>query len=267
MRCPKCGHENKDDAVACLMCYAMLKAPEGELKAKPEAKLKAKAEPKPKAKPAPPPPPPPPFPEPSIIAGEKPKVRPERPSVKEDKGYIDTWWEVISSPADFFSRMDTTGELNKAYVFALISMLILGAGIFLGLSGGWIRKWNAPLMPTTFSLLDLILFLLFWAIVFSAVIFIQAGILNICAKLLLGKGSYNGTFKVIAYAGSVNVFGWMPVINVLAGLYSLYLTVIGLKRVHGFSTGKAVLTILLPGLLVLAIAAMAVTMALVGLRK
>jgi len=278
MRCPKCGYENKDDAVACLMCYAMLKVPEGEgkVKTKPEAKPKVKIEPKPSA-PTPPPvteavtsaPPlpeePPIAEEPPLMAEEETPRRVSEPkAVSGEKGFIGTWLGVITSPSEFFSRMDITSGLSKAYVFALLNALILGAGVFVGMSGGWIKKLSSPAMPVTFSLMGLILFLLFWAVVFSNLIFIQAGVLNICAKLLLGKGKYKDTFKVIAYAGSINVVGWIPGINVLAVFWGLYIIVIGLKKVHGFSGGKAVLALLLPVLLGLAIAGVMLTLTMVG---
>jgi hypothetical protein len=277
MRCPKCKYENQDDATACLMCYAMLKTPTGEVKAQQEVKPKIKPEPKPVV----PPPPPveetvvPPAPTveeiPSVPSGtvseepfiqatkEQPKTVAEQKTMNKGKGFLNIWWQVVSSPTEFFSRLDTAGDLSKSYVFALLNALILGAGLFLGLSLGWINKWKGPAIPTS-SLPALMLFLLLWGIMFSATIFIQTAILNICAKLLLGKGKYNDTFKVLAYTWSVNVFGWIPGFNIIAGIYGLYITIIGLKKVHSFSTGKAILTILLPGILAIALVGIMLTL-------
>ncbi len=238
MKCPKCGHENKDDAVACIMCYAMLKTPTGEV-----------------------PPPPPPSPEPSVITPKEPKVveGAKKVTTPQEKGFISTWWttlwQVIKSPGKFFDTMPTSGGFGKPYLFALINMLVTGLGMFLlvFVMGAGKEKLPVPSISGIFLLLFLVIFLLIFALS-SLVVFVQAGILNICAKLLMGRGNYEGTFRVAAYGSAVNVFSWIPIINFLTALYGIYIFIVGLKKVHGFSTGKAILAILLPGLLIGSIA-------------
>ena len=86
-----------------------------------------------------------------------------------------------------------------------------------------------------------------WAVIFTYVwglftLVIWAIVLQIGAKALGGRGSFDDAFKTAVYAQvPFLLFGWIPVIGWLAGqLWAVVLTVIGVRELYGVETGKAV---------------------------
>jgi len=65
----------------------------------------------------------------------------------------------------------------------------------------------------------------------------------VAQHLFSGRAGFEATFRVVAYAAAPTVLAWLPWIGVLAVVYGVYLTVVGLERVHGFDTTRAVLTV------------------------
>ncbi|MFH1784380.1 MAG: YIP1 family protein [bacterium] len=291
MKCPKCGYENKSSIGACLMCYAMLKT-SGEEASKPSPPPKPKAEkPKPpppepepeviELEPIPEPPvapveeikleptPPPPEPKKEALVPPPPPLKPSledkakheaKPLSKDKKhGLLGRWWTtlwaVLKSPKSFFDSMPRGEGLAKPFVFILINMIIAGIGFFLLFMLGSKMQPNMhiPALSGIFMLLGLVVFVIIFGIL-SVTFFIQAAVINICAKLLMGTGNFEDTFDVVAYSSAVNVFNWIPFVNILMGLYGAYILIVGLKKVHNFSTGKVTLALLMPLLLGVALA-------------
>ena len=72
-------------------------------------------------------------------------------------------------------------------------------------------------------------------------------ILHLGVLILGGRGGYEGTFRVLTYCASTSVFQAIPFIGgLINGIYGLILTIIGFKKVHDFSTGRAFFAILFP---------------------
>jgi len=82
-------------------------------------------------------------------------------------------------------------------------------------------------------------------------IFIEAAILYIIYKILGGTGSYEGTVRFISYATAVLVLSWIPIIGWIAGIYGIYLYIVGGIYVHDISMARSVIAILLPTLLII----------------
>ena len=77
-------------------------------------------------------------------------------------------------------------------------------------------------------------------------LFIGSAIFTLVAQSLFdGKGDYEATFRAIGYSTAVAVAIGIPVIKYFAALYGLYLIIIGLARMHGFDTVRALSTTLL----------------------
>jgi hypothetical protein len=47
---------------------------------------------------------------------------------------------------------------------------------------------------------------------------------------------------------------WIPLIGGLLGLYGIYLAVVGIREMHGTTTGKAVVVVLFPVILIVVLA-------------
>lgn len=85
------------------------------------------------------------------------------------------------------------------------------------------------------------------ALLFPVFLVIAAAILHLFALLFgAAKNGYWATFRVLAYASSPFVFSFYGCLSVLAFLYSVVLTILGLTRVQETSAGKASGAVLTP---------------------
>ncbi|OGP84900.1 MAG: hypothetical protein A2Z08_04565 [Deltaproteobacteria bacterium RBG_16_54_11] len=141
--------------------------------------------------------------------------------------FIKVMKTVLVKPNDFYQHMPTTGGFSPPFVFLVVC---------LGVSG---------ILAAIIAGVDVFLFLklLIFGAIFS---FIGAGILHLIAQQFFeGKGAYEGVYRTVAYAGVVNLLTWIPVVGFLAGLYGLYLQIVGLEKVHKITAGQAVITVLI----------------------
>jgi hypothetical protein len=68
-----------------------------------------------------------------------------------------------------------------------------------------------------------------------------------------GRKGYRNTLKAFAYGYTPTfLFGWLPFVGPLFSIWALILNIIGIRQLHGISTGRAVGAVLL-GIVVLAI--------------
>ena len=136
-----------------------------------------------------------------------------------------TWRRVMTDPDGFFAEMPETGGLRDPALFLIACAAVNALGHLLtgwGLAG-MIRIFVAQV----------------------AAGFIGAVILVLVAQhLFSGRGGFEPTFRVVAYAAAPRVFLWVPFIGPLALVYSAYLIVRGLERVQGIDAARAVLTLL-----------------------
>jgi hypothetical protein len=137
---------------------------------------------------------------------------------------------VFFKPSDFYQHMPTTGGFKLPVVFFAVCV-----GVTSIISA--IIWWN---------LANFFYFFIF-NFIFS---FIGAGILHLIAQQFFeGKGTYEGVYRVVAYAGVVYLVTWLPwifaTLAVFAGLYGLYLQIVGLEKVHQITPGQAVVTVLI----------------------
>lgn len=133
--------------------------------------------------------------------------------------------EVLLSPKTFFLFMPKEVGFSGPVIYLGICFAIWG-------------------ILRSLSLWDLSLLL--FAIYTFFLSFISAGVLYLAAtKLFGGKGTYEGTFRVVAYSSAVNLLSWIPYVGFIASLYGLWIKVLGLESVHGLSKIEACLTVLI----------------------
>ena len=76
---------------------------------------------------------------------------------------------------------------------------------------------------------------------------IWSGILHLCLYLVGGaREGYEATFRVVSYSSVTGIFNAIPCVGILASLWGLVLTVIGLRETHKTTTGKAVAALAIP---------------------
>jgi hypothetical protein len=70
--------------------------------------------------------------------------------------------------------------------------------------------------------------------------------LHLWAYIFGAKKGLNQTLKTVFYAGTPTyLLGWIPLINILAALWGLYLDWMGLQRLHGMEGGRAAAAIVI----------------------
>ena len=175
---------------------------------------------------------------------------------------------VLLHPGDSFSVMKVRGGLGMPLVFGIIgSMAGLLATFLYQLGGGLLQQsgymeipqklgqFNASLPALIIAGVLVVLFLPLW-------IFLGAGVDHLML-LILGGGrrGFEGTFRVYSYSlGSTNLLSLIPVCGgLVAFFWQIVARVIGYSRVHGISTFRAVIAVLLPSVLCCACVALLVS--------
>jgi hypothetical protein len=104
---------------------------------------------------------------------------------------------------------------------------------------------------TTYSLFLVFAIILipFW-VAFSIVV--GSGVIHLCVMIVGGnRKGFEATFRAISYSQSALLFYIVPVIgSIVGGIYYLILIILGVREGHEISTGKAVLAVLLPLIIV-----------------
>jgi hypothetical protein len=141
------------------------------------------------------------------------------------ESFTGVWKRVITEPRRFFEEMPVNGGLQNPLLFLVICLAIASLGFLV-------------IGPRGLAL---------WLIVLGIVrAFAGALVLMLVARQIFrGTGDYEATFRALAYASAPVALLWIPFIRPVVMLYTLFLVVLGIERVHNFDATKAVLTMLL----------------------
>ena len=143
-------------------------------------------------------------------------------------GLIAKWKFICTKPKDFFATMPTEGGMQDPVTFyAAISVVNAVGALLIGIMH--------PMQAVVQAIIVLILMM--------AVSFIATAITFGLSKLFGGTGNYEATYRAYSYATAPGVLGWVPLIGVFTGLYSLYMLKMGLERAQGLTPGKAIAVI------------------------
>lgn len=178
--------------------------------------------------------------------------------------FISTARNVVLNPVGFFRgiarRGDFVGPLVFAVICALISGLLSGLlGFLFALIGGDVGTAFVGLLSGIFLT----------PIITVIGLFIGAGIYHLLVMLLVkpSNAGFEATFRVAAYVSVMQLVTWLAAIPILglivalaAAVYSIYLSVVGIREVHATTTGRAAAVVLIPtavlmllGLLIVAV--------------
>lgn len=152
--------------------------------------------------------------------------------------------DIHFDPTEFYKDLDGEGY-SEASKFAATVGLIFGALISLfGVFAVAFGEFN----PGSFVFIAAML-LIFIPLMFILSAFFQAGLAHI-AVYLFGERGFDTTYNAIAYpVSAVALWGWIPLINLFAGIYSIYLQSKGLEVLHDMDLGKAFIAVVWPILL------------------
>ena len=139
--------------------------------------------------------------------------------------FKNTWLKIMKTPGDFYEQMPTEGGYADPVKFAAISYLIAGIGLTLiSLGMGFALIIVMPIMGVIG-------------------IFIGGLFLHIFFKIVGGKGTYEGTVRLLAYASATMALSWIPLVGILANLYMIYMEVIGGAKIHRISTLSSLIAV------------------------
>ncbi len=92
-----------------------------------------------------------------------------------------------------------------------------------------------------------IIFFVVFIIIAIAGAFIGGALLHIFVYIVGGRRGIVQTIKAGMYGSTPSLlFGWIPVVNFIAIIWSLVTEVIGIRQLHELTTGKAILAVILP---------------------
>ncbi|MGB6872559.1 MAG: YIP1 family protein [Dehalococcoidia bacterium] len=196
---------------------------------------------------------------------QKNLVEPERRLVK--MGFASKMWGFLRRPTTTFGAVKED-TLSGALKYALICLVIFGAltGIVLA-----VMEIDKPFLLIAESIgLSIAGGMLF--------IFIGGSWTHLWVKLLGGRQgcSYRQTLKTLIYGATpIYLVGWVPFLaeraggplGVLVSIWALVLIIIGLRELHGITTGRAVgvsiLAIVIPTFVILLLAVVGVALLVV----
>lgn len=172
-------------------------------------------------------------------------------------GLFKTMKQVLFSPAEFFKTMPVKEGLTDPLLYALIVGMV---GLMFSytwqiLLNGSVQGFMPPEMRTSqyqiFQGINIAALAILSPFMLIIGMFIGAGMLHLFLLLVRGaRAGFEATFRVVAYCFSPNILLVIPVCGgVIAWIWSLVITIIGLKAAHEISGGKAAFAVLFPLLL------------------
>jgi len=196
----------------------------------------------------------------------------DAPPELEPLSWTQAWTKALFSPSnETFARIayDPSASVWRAaswiFVATLIGMLI-GTPLSLVFNPDQLAPMQEAMdqmgagADMIYAILALMLCLVPLAAVFSVIsTMISTGLYQLIAGFLGGRGNFTAMYTAFAAFGAPisiasSIFSSIPFVNLCVGLplalYALVLTVIAVDAVNRFGLGKAVLTVLLPTLVV-----------------
>jgi hypothetical protein len=176
---------------------------------------------------------------------------------------VETTRQVLAEPGAFFRAMPVAGGLGSPLLYAvLIGWVGLVAAafyqaIFRSVMGsswgafgdrrevaavlGWVEGWAGFVAQVVFGGVFVVIG-----------VFVAAGIIHLMLLLLGGaRRDFEATFRVVSFAQATSILALIPFCGQLVGgIWSLVLYVLGLAQAHQIGHGKAAAAVLLPLVLV-----------------
>ncbi len=175
---------------------------------------------------------------------------------------VETTKQVLTAPGAFFRAMPVTGGIGSPLLYAVVMGWIgLAAAsfyqaIFYSVLGshwayGRERPEIAALLGFVQGWAGFVAQVVFGWIFVVITVFVVAGILHLMLLLLGGaQRDFEATFRAVAFSQATGVLLLVPFCGqMVSGLWTLVLYVLGLAEAHQIGHGKAAAAVLLPLLL------------------
>src|ERR671938_74866 len=186
------------------------------------------------------------------------------------ESFADVVRRVLLQPVGFFAGLPRRGSLLNPLIFALIctevSAILGGILRLAGVGEGFIAGYGLQ-VPENQDFGEFIGSVIFAPIGGVIGVFVVAGISHLLVRLVVGatNSGFGATFRVASYASVTSLVSWIPIVGWLLSLYGIYLSVVGIREMHGTTTGKAVQVVVIPLIVVVVLALLGLLV--VGVRS
>lgn len=172
----------------------------------------------------------------------------DRESYGTINAFIQTATNCLFNPSYFFSHLPINRGLSNPILFSIFSMLVgalfsyVWTSVYYGTGGIFYFFLAIPFI------------VIIGGITIPIFLFIWGGLVHLALTIVGGaKEGFEATFRSVSYSSVTQVFNAIPVIGSIASLWGLVLTVIGLRETHKTSTGKSIIAVILPLIMVILI--------------
>lgn len=175
------------------------------------------------------------------------------------QSFVDTVRRVVLQPVGFFAGLPRRGVLLSPLIFALIcteiSAILGGVLRLAGVGEDFLAGYGLQ-VPENQDFGEFVGSVIFAPIGGIIGVFVIAGIAHLLVILVVGttRSGFGATFRVASYTTVTSLVSWIPIIGWLLSLYGIYLSVVGIREMHGTTTGKAVLVVLIPVIVIVVLA-------------
>jgi hypothetical protein len=177
--------------------------------------------------------------------------------------YIELIKGFFLSPVETFRKVKDTdyGDTLVYFLVLVIVYAILSVPVMLGtLPLTWftgIYGLPGTGMLSGFRIVLIVVMMIIAGLVF---LFIGAAWLHLWVYLFGGRNGYRETLKALAFGGTpALLLGWIPLVGMLAVIWSLVLTFLGVRELQGISSARAlgavILAVVIPLILLVLLAA------------
>jgi hypothetical protein len=182
-------------------------------------------------------------------------------SSEEAASFVDVVRRVVIRPVEFFASLPRGGNLLNPLLFALICteisavlgwlLVLFGVGSEPGVNPNPQNLGLPSILTPGSPVVSVILALIGGAIG----IFLASIIQQLLVRLIVGarNSGYAATFRVASYTQVTSLVNWVPIVGPLLALYGIYLSIVGIREMHGTTMGKAALVVLIPFAVVLVV--------------
>ena len=167
--------------------------------------------------------------------------------------FVETLVMVLTKPDATFRAMKIEGGLVEPLIYALIGGWLGGVVAFLFSLGfksvGLFGNRNNALGMLAGMGIGSIAFIILLPVIIVIGLFIGAAIVHLCLMIVGGANkTFEATFRVLAFSqGSTGPLQMIPVCGgLIAGVWGLVVTCIGLARAHETGTERAAFAVFLP---------------------
>jgi hypothetical protein len=175
--------------------------------------------------------------------------------------YFEMMKGLLFSPLESFRKVRDTdwGDSLRYYLILLVINAVLSAIVSIGMaSSAWttfsalFTQAGVPLPAVAGT--GVIFIALLMIIMQFVLLFIGAAWLHLFVYILGGRRGYLQTLKALTFGSTpAMLFGWIPVIGFLAGIWSLILGIFGIRELQDMTTVKAAIAVILAVMAILLI--------------